>query len=344
MSASPVILLSVIVPTRNRAGALRELLASLQRQARVDFSWDVVVVDNGSTDETAAVVASAGASAGGGAGVAIRRVVEARPGLHHARHAGARATSAAIVSYLDDDMVLEPGWVGGAAHLAAGRAEAVVGRIRPRWQAPPPRWLTSLFEGGSYPYLGLLDLGDRVREVDPLYVFGGGCFLVREMVLRLGGFHPDGVPGDRLRFRGDGETALMSRFAAGGHRAIYEPACTAWHVIPPERMTVEYLCRRAYNQGISDSFTQLREEHGRSPRRVERARPLTFARIARGIRRRVERAMPRRAGSGPGRAEIERRLAEAYRAGFAFHRAQVSADAALLEYVLRADYLDEALD
>ena len=336
-------LLSVVIPTRNRARFLEDLLDSLARQVEVPFAWEVVIVDNGSTDDTAAVSDRKNNQLP----ITIRHVGEPEPGLHCARHRGAKEARGEIVSYIDDDMILETTWVLGAEPIAAGRADAVVGRIMPRWQAPPPDWLQALIGGGVYGYLGLLDLGTAPRPVDPLMVFGGGCFLPRKLLFELGGFHPDGVPPDRLRYRGDGETALMARFKQAGRLSLYDPRATAWHIIGPERLTAEYLCRRAYHQGVSDSFTQYRAAHGLSgvpptTTRWERVRQMSPAELAQAVARKARRGVTGLIGrlTNSPVADVERRMAEAYQAGWRFHREQVNGDPALLEYVLKPTFLD----
>ena len=359
------VLLSVIVPTRNRVRRLHDLLDSLAGQKPVLFEWEVIVVDNGSTDETAAVVRQRAPTSP----VPIRCVLEPLPGLHQGRHRGAREAQGEYLAYLDDDTIVTSTWTDGARLLKEGRADAVVGRILPKWEAVPPEWLLARTRSGIYAPLTLLDLGRAPKPVDPIYVWGACFFIPRRLVFELGGFHPDGMPQELIRFRGDGETGFFRKFAAHGYRAWYDPSATVYHVVDPERMTVVYLCRRAYNQGISDSFTQARAAHraetprtqtSGSKRQAEcrgvtralgRIRGKSAAELWSAVTlrtkwwgRRIARLPERRAAELPPlpNPEIETRIREAHDAGLHFHQEAAQSDPELMAYVLRDNYLDDA--
>src|SRR5262249_24614838 len=135
--APPMLDLSVVVPTWNQAGFLDALLASLAAQVvPPSLVWEVVVVDNNCTDDTAGVVArhvAAGRIPG------LRPRLEPTQGARAARCRGHRETAAPLLALVDDDTVLEPGWVAAAAAFMAAhpRAGIVGGRIAIAWAAPP---------------------------------------------------------------------------------------------------------------------------------------------------------------------------------------------------------------
>ncbi len=336
-------LLSVIIPTRNRATYLADLLDSLAAQEPVAFDWEVIVVDNASTDNTPEVARQKAATLP----IPIRYVREPNLGLHHGRHRGAKEASGTFLGYLDDDMLLAPTWIQGVTLAAQGQADAVVGRILPHWKAQPPAWVKALATEGIDNHLGLLNLGTATRPVEPVMVLGGNAFLPRQTLFELGGFHPDGVPSDLLRYRGDGETGLMMKFKQKGLRSWYDPRATAYHIIGANRLTVEYICQRAYRQGISDSFTQIRAAHGlgESPFSghslsyyLERLRTMRPTQAAQAIMCKVGRALG--LASFLPHHEIREQIAQAYREGWQFHQDEVQHDPALLAYVLKPTYLE----
>lgn len=351
---------SVVVPTRNRAARLARLLDSIARVRATQLAWEVIVVDNGSTDGTATVVRQAASTAR----MPLRYVYEPEPGLHAGRHRGAQEACGEVVAYLDDDTRVHEEWLRGAEPLLRGLADAVVSKFLPQWEAPVPSWLEDLVGTGTYGPLGLLDLGQEQREVEPRFVLGGGLFIRRAVVFELGGFHPDSMPAELLRFRGDGETGLMRKFAAAGHRAWYDPSSVVEHAVSVERMTHSYLRERYYRQGISDSFSELREElqsradlgptgePAGSPRPAANtepgAAPDGLLRVARrqaagGIRRGRAWASRNLTASSRSRTQFDEDMQRAVLRGRDFHRRAAEANAGVVAWVRLPHYIGVSL-
>ncbi|MGH9885968.1 MAG: glycosyltransferase family 2 protein, partial [bacterium] len=131
-------LLSVAICTRDRAASLRRTLASLAECARASDPWEVLVVDNGSRDDTPAAAAAFEGT------LPVRVIHEAAPGLSNARNAAVREARGAYIVWTDDDCLPARDWL--SAYAAAFRAEpdAAVfgGPIVPRFEGEPPGWLT----------------------------------------------------------------------------------------------------------------------------------------------------------------------------------------------------------
>ena len=102
-------LLSVIIPTRNRSNYLSALIDSLFLQEAGSFIWEIIVVDNASTDNTRDVAQEKIRHAP----IPIRYVYELKPGLHQGRHRGTREAAGELIAFLDDDAVLTPEWIFG---------------------------------------------------------------------------------------------------------------------------------------------------------------------------------------------------------------------------------------
>lgn len=345
--------LSVIIPTKNRSRRVADLLDSLSMQEKVSFNWEVIVVDNDSSDDTKAITEKKISELG----INIRYVLEKKFGLHAGRHRGAWEAKGRFIGLLDDDMILASTWLNGVSLVMDGTADAVVGRILPKWEADPPSWLKEMIVGGEFGYLGILDLGDTVKKVDPQMVFGGNSFLPRAMVFELGGYHPDGVPNDLLRFRGDGESAFMMKFRDRGYTSYYDPSATAYHIIEPSRMTIEYLCKRAYNQGISNSFTEIRNNKGIVNEKIElnnqdhhnnsllyRIRHKSFKVLfVDGINRIVKLindVTNQKKNKSKVILEIYKKMEVSYKEGWDFHQNEVKKDPELLKWILKDHYFD----
>jgi glycosyltransferase involved in cell wall biosynthesis len=258
---SKTALISVVIPTRNRVDLLSRCLASLCEQNQ-DTEFEVLVIDNGSTDQTAAVIREYESRL-----PSLRGIYAPEPGLHTGRHAGLKAAKGEILVFADDDVEALSSWLSSIREAFKGPGVALVGGNNyPLFVETPPIWLNQLwyrYSSGGYraiTSLSVLEFTGPVRDISPYLVWGCNFAIKRDVLLAAGGFHPDGMPQDLIRFRGDGETHV-SRFVAGsGMRAIFHPGASVYHKVTPERMTYEYFRRRGFNQGVSDSYTHLRNQ------------------------------------------------------------------------------------
>ncbi len=315
--------LSVIIPTRNRSVLLARCLQSLTEQTVSCNHFEVLVIDNASIDETTSVCAGFREKLSN-----LRYCLEPSPGLHAGRHCGVKLSRGEILLFVDDDIKAFPTWLEGVSEAFEDPDVALVGgRVLPEYESPPPKWLDELWSGNSrgrwLGYLSLSDLGDVVREVAPSLVWGCNFSIRKSVLLECGGFHPDGMPQELVRFRGDGETAVSRCLKRKGYKAVHHPKASVHHWVPTARMQMDYLAQRAYLQGISDSYTCVRRSQG-----LSRADGVT-------IRLKHIRALVKER-----RKPIRLALFRAYRKGFLYHRKEVAGDPALLDWVLRETYID----
>lgn len=211
--------MTIIFPTLNRSGQLREAVASARAQTLADEDFEIMVVDNGSTDDTRDVVAALNALPE----KPVRYVFEKRPGLHWARHAAAKAAEGDLLAYTDDDCVLTPHWAETIMDVFKQEDCAVAGGpIRVDWIDPPPAWAPKLYK------FGYLDLGPERKELAwPQFVYGGNIVVKKALLMAVGGFNPDTSYLDRLV--GDGEMGLCRKIYAAGGRIVYEPRALVYH-------------------------------------------------------------------------------------------------------------------
>jgi glycosyltransferase involved in cell wall biosynthesis len=337
--------LSVVIPTNNRSRNLHLLLESLNSQQQVPFKWEILVIDNGSKDNTKEVINEFSQKIL----IPIRYIYEDKPGLHFARHRGATEATGEIVAYLDDDTVLASDWISGAQLILSNKADAVVSRILPQWETPPPVWLIRLYDKGVFGLLTLLDMGETPKKIDPSYVWGASFFIRRSLILDLGGFNPDGLPPELIRFRGDGESGFFRKFKKKGYSAWYYPQSIAYHCISEERMTMEYLCKRSFNQGISDSFTQIRKISGSGKNKNGKlinwltGYPKVQIIIIKGyiLASKVYNKIKKTTSLDRDTTDlIAERLKKSYWDGWNYHQSELVKDVELMKYVLREHYFD----
>jgi glycosyltransferase involved in cell wall biosynthesis len=238
-------MISVLIPTHQRAGLLDRALSALARQ-RIpsDLEWEVVVANNNCTDETPEVVSRHAGSAPAG----VRQVLESRPGANYARNAALAAARGDIFAFVDDDIEVDERWLPTAmATMEREHADLVGGRILPRWEVPPPAWLLENHE--FYDYLGLMawDSPARIRLpfADRPKIWGGNLIVRRSSSDRVGGFNAEvGRTSTRL-FSGD-ESDFIRRILEGAGVVVYDPAIVVHHYVPRERMRRRYFWRWIY--------------------------------------------------------------------------------------------------
>jgi glucosyl-dolichyl phosphate glucuronosyltransferase len=322
-----MIQLSVVIPTCNRHELLSKLLQSILKQTLPQEYYEIIVVDNGSTDNTRYVFKQYADK--------IKNMVyiyDDHPGLHVGRHIGLKAARSEILVYVDDDIRAFPTWLEGIAESFKDSATVLVGGNNlPEYETVPPLWADELWSttpwGKTLIHWSLLDFGLEHQQIDPNYVWGCN-FAIRKPVLQdLGGFHPDAMPEHLLKYRGDGETAVTLKLAQKGYKAVFNPKASIYHFVPTSRMTLEYLYKRGYAQGISDSYTKIRYlGEGRDERSLNDSMVLKTKIMIKSIFYREQLC--------------KKVVKRGYRDGYQFHQKEVNKDPELLKWVLKDHYMN----
>lgn len=325
---------SILIPTFNRREPLGQMLLSLRAIDHEPGDHEIIVIDNGSTDDTRALVEREAAARPG-----VRYLHEPMPGPLSARHRGALEARGEICAFLDDDVLVGREWLASLKESFRDPAVAVVGGpSTPKFATAAPAWLADFYTEDTWGrycgWLSLVECGDQLAPVDPLLVFGLNYAIRRSTLFTVGGFNPDIMPKPLLRFQGDGEGGLSRRVKAAGLTALYHPRVSVQHLIPASRLSVAYFEERAFSQGVSESFASTRAA-GRVPDEAPPA-PGRFSVIRRTISTLIR-------GTSMESLVIKRRTAAAYRAGYLFHQDEVRRDPQLLAWVLRKNYWDYAL-
>jgi glycosyltransferase involved in cell wall biosynthesis len=245
---------SVVLCTYNRADRLTPAIDALVQQ-KADVRYEVVVVDNNSTDHTAEVVRAAEGRSNG----RIRYVFEPRQGLSHARNRGIEVARGSIVAFTDDDVRVGDDWVQRIARALEAHPEIdyVGGRVLPHWVQPPPAWLTT----AHWSPLALQDYGPEplVSSRDRAICLVGANLAFRRSVFdRAGTFAPElGRVKDGIGSTEDHDMQL--RIWRAGMRGLYDPAIVAYADVTPDRMTKAYHRRWHRGHGRHCAAMRLRE-------------------------------------------------------------------------------------
>lgn len=238
-------LLTAVICTRNRARFLTKCIDSLISQTVGPEYYEILVVDNGSTDTTQEILA--------GYGGKIRSVYEPVAGLSRARNTGWRNAQGKYVGYIDDDAFAEPTWVESVLWVfrqVTPTPAWVGGPIALDWETARPDWIN---EEMLTP-LGYLYWGNQPRPLTHKERLGGGNSAYAVAVLQeLGGFDERLGRGAATLLSGE-ETELQKRIEARQGHLYYHPGMGINHFVGRERVKPEWFYRRYFWGGVSDYF------------------------------------------------------------------------------------------
>lgn len=234
--------ISIVISTYNRAERLASALERLLTQA-AGMRYEVIAVDNNSSDHTREVIEALQAHSNG----RLRYVFEGRQGVSFGRNAGVAAARAPLLAFTDDDMLMAEDWVAKVKQAFDERPELAYlgGKVLPRWQSPPPAWLTKL----HWPPIALLDYGSEPVPIDAEHqqVLITANFAIRRAALEhAGGFSPLAQRvSNNVCSTEDHE--LLLRLWRQGARGVYLPELVGWAQVTLQRLTKRY--HRHWHQG-----------------------------------------------------------------------------------------------
>lgn len=247
-------MISVVVTTYNRAELLKGCLESLCQQDLDRSQYEVIVVDNGSTDITHQVVQAFKYT-----GI-IRYYFESQPGMNHARNLGLQSARGYYVAYIDDDALAAPNWLEVAINLFAAEVptpDCLGGPIFPFYTSSKPIWFEDKYEiRRDWRAPRYLKTGES---------FSGSNMIWQKKVLdSLNGFDPNvGVIGNTLRL--GGETIVFSKLWSMREnvKLYFSRDLIVRHWVPDFKMTIGYRIKRnlAMGQYLANAYkTEQRRE------------------------------------------------------------------------------------
>lgn len=246
--------ISVVICTYNRAEVLADTLASYYSMVHSKASkFELLVVDNNSTDETQSVVERYRLVHPG-----IRYVFESRPGLSHARNCGINSSSGAIVAFVDDDVYFDSMWLVELEKVFNCHPEAACmgGKSIPQFAASRPDWVTDELLA----FYGSTNSGNEEKPMlYPEYPFGLNMAFKRDVFDKIGQFEPK-LGRKKKNLLSNEENDIFWRVNKAGLNVIYTPYAILFHRIPEERASKQWMLSRYFWQGVSDvCFEQTKE-------------------------------------------------------------------------------------
>jgi glycosyltransferase involved in cell wall biosynthesis len=247
------VFITVGICTFNRAESLRRTLDSLvAMRLPSDVAWEIVIVNNNSTDHTDDIISRYASL------LPVRREFEPRAGKSNALNRAIDVAKGDYIVWIDDDVLVDAGWLTAYVEAFRRWPEAAVfgGRITPRYESPVENWIKhgEAFLIGPY---GIRDFGDHVLPLsaDDEYHFPFGAnWAIRAIEQRAFRYDPQLGPVGK-RYRTHEETYVMRRILGAGATGFWIPEATVEHCVRRDMQTVRYIA--AYYEGLGESVALL---------------------------------------------------------------------------------------
>jgi len=311
-------LVTVLICTYNRARLLGETLDSLAAtEMEPGRTWEVLVVDNRSTDNTAEMVRARQSTYP----VPLRYICEEKQGKSYALNTGLRATRSTFVLFTDDDVRVDNRWVASAIvpMIGNGSIDYTGGPVQPIWEEPPPRWL-DVNRAELSGAIAIVDYGPRsfVFEDQKRIPIGANMAIRRSILDVVGDFDP-GLGRRGTSLLGQEQAEFFCRTRARGIRGLYVPDMIVHHHVPRRRLSRRYFRRWWMWKGISRA--RLHRLHPISDtgasmqdaRRIAGVPLFTFGELYRHVVRSLTAIVRRDVDSA-----VEHEMMVAYYAGYAW--------------------------
>lgn len=254
-----MIKVSVIICTYNRANSLADTLCCFTKQSYNIENWELIVVDNNSNDNTKEIISQYSRKLPN-----LIYKFEPQQGLSYARNLGINSADGEIIVFTDDDVLPEADWlVQIQTNMEKYQCDACGGYIAPKWEAPPPPWLTEIFYG----FLAIKTdtNGPRQLAINDELPFGANMAFRKSIFSMYGLFDTQkGRKGNVLAGGEDGE--MFARIIRANCSVYYFPDIKVTHKVEAFRIKKNYLRRWRFqsskNIAMASTFEGSRKIFG----------------------------------------------------------------------------------
>ncbi len=233
---------SVIICTYNRDRHIGRALESLISQKASPQDFEIIVIDNNSTDGTADILREFQNKYGREFNIKVAK--ESRQGLSFARNRGIELASGEIISFIDDDAIAAPDFIGNIIknmHKFPGYL-AFGGKVLPKYEdGTEPAWMSPYIER----IISVVDMGNEYKEFKKTYPVGCNMLFRKEIFDKVGKFNT------RLRLRSD-DKYIFLKIKEAGFPVLYLPDVVVQHFIDSFRTGMDYIKKVSKLNGKSE--------------------------------------------------------------------------------------------
>lgn len=245
--------ISAVICTHNRCKLLKSAILSLHEQTILTDEYEIIVVNNASTDDTATLLKNMKEEVSN-----LTIVFESEIGLSVARNNALQIARGRYIAFLDDDAIAANDWLEKIVLCFEQQSDAVVmvgGPVVPIWEVTPPPWLTIRMKDS----LAIVDWSETKHTLrDNEWLVGTNMAFRKDCFKYIAGFdHHLGRQSQSLLSME--EEYLRLRLLTEGRTAYYDPDIMVSHFIPRERLKRRWFLRRFYYQGVSEAKFRLLE-------------------------------------------------------------------------------------
>jgi glycosyltransferase involved in cell wall biosynthesis len=251
--------ISIIVCTFNRVRSLARTLRSLKEMSLPSSEqWELIVVDNNSSDSTKSFVLEFKQESP----VPVRYIFESQQGKPFALNMGIQSAAGELLLFTDDDVIVDRYWLRNINNtFKETDCLGVGGKIVPVWPSQKPSWFQTDGPYGLMSAIANYDLGELSCELNSASApFGANVAFNRRAFEKYGYYRTDlGPSAGKDRIGGGGEdTEFARRLLRAGERLIYSPAAIVYHPVEPQRTQKRYFQQWYFEHG--KSLIKLRED------------------------------------------------------------------------------------
>lgn len=228
--------ITTIICTYNRGSILNVVLESLCAQIRNMDSFEIIVIDNNSNDDTESIIKDYQIVE-----PRIKYILERNQGLSYARNIGATEATNDWLFFLDDDAKLLPDSLSHIIEMTK-EFDLCTGIWKAWYKSPPPKWLPH--STGNY----ILKGTDEIRDIGEDFVSGGVMLINKQKLLEIGGFPTHlGMTGDKVAY-GE-ETYVEEEFKKRGWKVGINPNIVIDHLVGEHKYKLNWHLESAYAKG-----------------------------------------------------------------------------------------------